>query len=242
MRHSQPALGLATGLLLLACARAAPEPLEAPRPIPGLEQRVASAVNAYRASRGLGRLAWNDAVAEQARRHSRAMAQGRRGFGHQGFEARAAHIAEGLPLRGAAENIYRTTLDRDVAQLALERWIASRVHRRNLEGSFDVAGVGAAHSASGEIFLTQIFVARRSAAAGSGPAAGRAFLHALDGLLGGALRPVVLRLRTVDGDAVLAGLGPALALGRALAAGDQHHGDQESARPASAQARLLPSG
>jgi hypothetical protein len=212
------------------------------QPLPGLERRVAYAVNAYRAGRGLGQLAWNDAVAEQARRHSRAMARGRRGFGHDGFEARAAHIAAGLPLRGAAENIYRTTLDREVAELALERWVGSSVHRRNLEGDFDVAGVGAAHSASGEIFLTQIFVLRRSAASRSGPVAGLAFLHALDGLLGGAFRPVVvLRLRAVDGDAALAGLGPALVLRRALAGGGQDDGDEESASRASEQASPLSS-
>lgn len=238
MRGRHLALGLAAGLLLLACARTGSDAVG--EPLPGLERRIAGAVNAYRASRGLGQLAWNDGVADQARQHSRAMAQGRRGFGHEGFEARAAHIAKGLPLRGAAENIYRTTLHEDVAALALERWVASPVHRRNLEGAFDVAGVGAVHSASGEIFLTQIFVARRPATSRSGPAAGRALVHALDGLLAGALRPVVLRLRTVDGDAVLAGLGPALALRWALAAGGQRGGDQESPGPASHRARLLP--
>jgi uncharacterized protein YkwD len=49
-----------------------------------------------------------------------------------------------------------------VADVALAHWLASPVHRKNLEGPFELAGVGAGRGMDGSLYLTQIFVARTS--------------------------------------------------------------------------------
>lgn len=212
---------------LPACASEPQLPLTQ-APLAQLEKRVSEAVNAHRRARGLAPLAWSDPVAAEARGHSSAMARGNTGFGHAGFELRVKRIAARLPLRSAAENIYRSTLSGDVVPVVMQRWLDSPVHRRNLEGNFDTAGVGAVRSAQGELFVTQIYVARRPASSRSGPVLGRALLHPLHGLLLGALRPLVVGLRALDGELALSGLGPtrALALGRALACEGHARGEQ----------------
>lgn len=215
--------GLALGFLasaLLASGPSAADGVE--EPLAELELRIADAVNAHRAARGLHELARSDVVAALAHRHSAAMAEGRVGFGHDGFEARATRIAEALPLARAAENIFRSTpRNDDLAAIALERWLGSRVHMENLEGAFDVAGVGAAQASEGDVYVTQIFVALRPGSARgprSGTAPGAALLETLQGLLFSPLHPVVVGPRAVDGDPTLAGLRTTLVLGRALAA------------------------
>ncbi len=131
-----------------------------------LEQEVGRAVNDHRRSRGLPALAWSPAAARLAREHSAAMAGGRVGFGHAGFEARTGRLRETLALRRAAENVskHRGRGDDEVSKAALAGWLASDVHRRNLEGPYQLAGVGAARASDGTVFLTQIFVAVKDAA------------------------------------------------------------------------------
>lgn len=227
MRRAGLALALLAGALLGSGPCAADELEE---PLTGLERRIAEAVNARRASRGLDQLGWSDAVAALARRHNAAMAGGRVGFGHDGFEARAAQIAKLLPLARAAENIFRTTpRDDDLAAIALERWVGSRVHLENLEGAFDVAGVGAALASGGDVYVTQIFVALRPGAARaprSGTTPGGALLEALLGLPLLPRLPVVLGFRAVDDDPVLTDLRATLALRRALAT-ERQRGDRD---------------
>ena len=56
--------------------------------IPEMETRVFARVNAHRVSIGLPEFAPSRELAESAREHSRAMASGKRGFGHEGFQSR----------------------------------------------------------------------------------------------------------------------------------------------------------
>lgn len=101
-------------------------------------------------------------IACLARTHSEAMASGRVGFGHRGFDERAATIAETIPYSAAAENTSRHERDpATVPAAALTAWLASDGHRKNLEGDYDLTGVGAARSRDGTLYLTQIFVRRR---------------------------------------------------------------------------------
>ena len=44
---------------------------------------------------------------------------------------------------------------------SLSDWLHSQHHRENIEGRFDVTGVGIARSRDGTYFFTQLFVARR---------------------------------------------------------------------------------
>jgi uncharacterized protein YkwD len=146
----------------LALSTCAPSPRAEPPDagLAGLERAVFAAVNRHRRSLGLAELVSDPAIAALARGHSVDMAQARVGFGHAGFRARVDAIGRTGGLRRAAENVSRHT--RPAAQVpaeALERWLASEQHRRNLEGDFRRSGVGAARDAGGTIYLTQIFVA-----------------------------------------------------------------------------------
>ena len=75
------------------------------------------------------------------------MARGRVGFGHDGFGSRAAHSG------GKAENVaYNRT-----ARGAVSSWLGSPGHRRNIEGSYNLTGIGIAPGRRGGYFFTQIF-------------------------------------------------------------------------------------
>ena len=43
---------------------------------------------------------------------------------------------------------------------AVQGWLASRGHQKNIEGPYALTGVGVAATAKGEVYLTQIFVDR----------------------------------------------------------------------------------
>lgn len=45
----------------------------------------------------------------------------------------------------------------DTARVAVEGWIKSPGHRKNLLGAFDLCGIGVAQSSGGEFFFTQLF-------------------------------------------------------------------------------------
>lgn len=126
-----------------------------------LSRDIAQRVDAHREAQGLPRLEWSDTLAALAREHSEAMAAGRSGFGHEGFADRTKRAGEKIPLRKAAENVARNTRAIDkVAAITLERWTASSQHRGNMEGDFQLTGIGAARAPDGEIFVTQLLVAR----------------------------------------------------------------------------------
>lgn len=89
------------------------------------------------------------------------MAAGSRPFGHGGFDQRAAEVRALTPARSLAENVAfdgraGTTLAAGIAA----GWFASPGHRRNIEGDFDLTGIGAARASDGVTHLTQVFVLR----------------------------------------------------------------------------------
>ncbi len=126
-----------------------------------MEARVFARVNAHRVSIGLPEFAPSRELADSAREHSRAMASGKRGFGHEGFQSRGQQLSVLVPYSGFGENISRHK--RPVAEVpdaALEKWLGSEVHREKVEGEYDLSGVGAAVSKDGTWYLTQLFVLR----------------------------------------------------------------------------------
>lgn len=128
----------------------------------GIEREVLQRVNRYRRSAGLPALAPDSRIAEIARGHSRAMAAGRTGFGHGGFKVRTRAVASRVPYKRVAENVSRHSRDpRQIPAVAVDRWVDSRGHRRNIEGPFAVTGVGAALAPDGSVYLTQLFVLPR---------------------------------------------------------------------------------
>lgn len=134
----------------------------APRsPFFEIEQATWRNINAYRQSKQLPPLIWNETVAAVARTHSTDMATERVGFSHDGFDARYETLNRQLPLGWMAENIDAITYE-DPAVAAVRAWIDSPGHRENIENPrFTHTGVGVAQSEHDEYFLTQLFVSLR---------------------------------------------------------------------------------
>ena len=112
--------------------------------------------NKFRASNGLPPLKMEINCNLLAEKHSKDMASGRTGFGHDGFEERAAAIGKVLGgMKGAAENVAYGTLD---AKGVVDGWIKSPGHRKNMLGNFNLIGVGYAQGKGRIIYFTQLFI------------------------------------------------------------------------------------
>jgi len=127
-----------------------------------VSREVFRLVNQYRASRGLRALQPKRELNAIAMQHSRDMASGRLPFSHQGFNERVAAVRRyaKIPYK-VAENLYANTSGHNIALLALKGWLASPGHRKNIEGNFLFTGIAVARSASGEFFITQLFVGKK---------------------------------------------------------------------------------
>ena len=126
-----------------------------------LEHRVHRLVNEHRATQGLKPLAFSLEVSAIARRHSRDMASGRVGYGHGGFDGRIEKIARLVTQRGVGENVHTIMNYKGPSHIgarAVTDWLESPGHRRNIEGSYDLTGVGIAQGPAGEYYFTQLFV------------------------------------------------------------------------------------
>ncbi|MDI9818671.1 MULTISPECIES: CAP domain-containing protein [unclassified Legionella] len=120
------------------------------------QKMVLDEVNHYRASKGLNNLALNEDISKEARQHSLDMAEKNMKFGHQDFDKRVTHIKASIPdFAGGAENIACFKLP---PKQVVQKWLTSRGHRRNIEGRYNLTGVGIVQDAKGWIYYTQIFV------------------------------------------------------------------------------------
>ncbi|MCA1994375.1 MAG: CAP domain-containing protein [Coleofasciculus sp. S288] len=136
-------------------------PAPTSREFAALEQSIHQQVNQYRQSLNLPPLTLDARISEQARLHSEAMASGQVPFSHDGFEGRAKAIGKSISLRGAAENVAYNMGYSNPDQQAVQGWIKSPGHRKNMEGNFDLTGIGISKNAKGEYYFTQLFIKRR---------------------------------------------------------------------------------
>lgn len=127
--------------------------------IDAVEKAVHSQVNQYRASKGLLPLTVNARMSEQARIHSQNMASGKVAFGHQGFAQRVTAVA--ISYSSAAENVAYNQGYSEEATVAVQGWIKSTGHRQNMEGNFNLTGIGVATNAKGQYYFTQMFIRSR---------------------------------------------------------------------------------
>src|ERR1044072_6804997 len=67
-----------------------------------MEEQILYYTNKFRSSKGLTPLKMVDMISDEARDHSKNMANGRTGFGHEGFEERVDHVSKKLG-RGSFE-------------------------------------------------------------------------------------------------------------------------------------------
>lgn len=123
-----------------------------------LEKSVHQQINQYRQSRNLPPLTLDPRISEQARLHSQAMASGKVAFSHNGFEQRIKAISRLIFYRQVAENVAYNQGYSNPVQQSVEGWIKSPGHRTNIEGLYNLTGIGVVKNAKGEYYFTQIFV------------------------------------------------------------------------------------
>jgi uncharacterized protein YkwD len=121
-----------------------------------IEQSIFKQINQYRASKGLSQLTRNPQIDNQARIHSQNMASGKVPFGHQDFNTRVK--SAGIAYSGAAENVAYNQGYRDPAIQAVQGWLKSQGHKRNIEGNYSQTGIGVATNSKGEVYFTEIFI------------------------------------------------------------------------------------
>jgi uncharacterized protein YkwD len=122
-------------------------------------------INRKRIENGAAPLAWNEELAEVARLHSRNMAEFHF-FSHRGLDNKfVSDRADQLKLRNwraIGENIaFNRGFDDPIAK-AVELWLGSQSHRRNLlDAAWKESAVGIAVADDGSYYLTQVFLVRR---------------------------------------------------------------------------------
>ena len=121
-----------------------------------IEEDILNYVNQDRKSKGLGLLKLNEIESSIAAEHSRNMATGKVAFGHNGLTARAKKIRKqlGVAITTVGENVASGQM---TAKEAVEGWLQSPGHKKNIEGDFTLTGIGWAKDKKGMIYFTQIF-------------------------------------------------------------------------------------
>jgi len=111
--------------------------------------------NEFRAQNKLPVLSWHQTLAEIGYVHSQNMGDGKAKFSHDGFHDRVAKYP--FPSRSAAENLAMNHGLENVAKVAVDGWIDSPGHRKNLLSNHNYCGIGVYRNSSGAFYLTQLF-------------------------------------------------------------------------------------
>ena len=120
------------------------------------QKRILYYINEYRVKHHLSPLKMNNAISEEAAKHSRAMASKTMPFGHNDFNGRIKRLYKKIALcRGGAENVAYYRID---DKKLVDGWIASSGHRQNIVGNYNLTGIGIAHGKTGWAYYTQIFL------------------------------------------------------------------------------------
>ncbi len=126
-----------------------------------IEARVHTLVNQHRVESGYAPLTRSDVIDEQARKHSTNMATGITELNHDGFPERVEEIRKSINVGGAGETVAMNGGYSDPAKIAVDRWLGSPDHLAEIEGNYDLTGIGVAQSTGGAYYLTQIFIKSR---------------------------------------------------------------------------------
>jgi uncharacterized protein YkwD len=121
-----------------------------------MEQEILKYVNMHRDSMNLPPLKMDSIISKAALSHSTNMATGKIPLGHEGFEERMGVLLKVLkPANAAAENVADGKVD---ARQVVNLWLHSPGHRKNIEGGYNITGIGIAKGNDGNLYFTQIFI------------------------------------------------------------------------------------
>jgi uncharacterized protein YkwD len=132
--------------------------IQTPTPVLSkLELATYNLVNKYRLSKNLPPLTVDPAISAQARAHSETMAR-TGNLSHDGFNERVDSVSQTIVYRKAAENVAYNMGYAQPDLIAIQDWIESPGHHRNMTGPYDMTGIGVSQNAKGEYYFTQIFI------------------------------------------------------------------------------------
>ncbi|WP_229239019.1 CAP domain-containing protein [Emticicia sp. C21] len=125
-----------------------------------MEQEILQEVNTYRASKRLKPLQMVELITDAATKHSKDMGRGRVPFGHDGFDNRMDKVMRKIDNANAcAENV---AFGKFTAKEVVKRWIQSPGHKKNIEGNYNLTGIGVVRGKDGYPYFTQIFINQRA--------------------------------------------------------------------------------
>ena len=145
---------LLTGILFFPLLAFAQKADNSPKDMPA---EILMYVNMHRAEMGLKPLVMNNVISKGAEDHSKNMASGKIPFSHINLDERVAKINKQLKQESTAwaENV---ASGRNTAKGVVDMWLKSPGHRENIEGNYNMTGIGIAKSADGSMYFTQIFI------------------------------------------------------------------------------------
>lgn len=130
--------------------------IAAPRGERQIEKEIFQLINEYREQNGLPPLQYSEVAADMAERHSKRMADKDIPFGHTGFQDRYNALKKELPdMTAGAENV---AYGADDAAEAVELWLHSAGHKKNIRGNFTHTGISVVRDSDGRLYFTQLFV------------------------------------------------------------------------------------
>lgn len=155
--------GIFLFVILLSCS---PSNIPSSKPTTGepdnsvsagtMENSILKYVNDHRRSRGKEPLQMLNVASKQAYTHSKNMATGKTAFSHNGYDQRIAAIEQSIGSTSAsAENVAYGNL---TAKGVVDVWLNSPGHKKNMEGSYNLTGIGVSKDRQGALYFTQIFL------------------------------------------------------------------------------------
>lgn len=121
-----------------------------------IQEEILVHINQYRQQHGLSKLRMHPQMVKEAKQHSRNMANHKITFGHQGFMGRIKRLRAHITHAGAgAENVAYNYKD---AKTVVREWLKSPGHKRNIDGQYDLTGIGIARDKQGKIYFTELFL------------------------------------------------------------------------------------
>ncbi len=125
-----------------------------------MEYRTVDMINQIRAKHNLPPLEIWHQLCEISRGHCLNMAEKKCGFGHDGFDRRSKNLKSDRFVYRFGENVATNFNYKDPVKVAVEGWMESPGHRKNILGDYNETGVGIVQNTRGEWYLTQLFAKR----------------------------------------------------------------------------------
>ena len=128
------------------------------------EQEIFDLINEERRKKGLTQLSWDASLSQLAREYSAKMAR-ENFFSHYDSKGEAVDDrANAMRIKNwskIGENLFYCEGYDNPNLTAVRGWMKSPTHRDNiLDPDYNVSGIGIAKSASGRIYVTQVFIER----------------------------------------------------------------------------------